>query len=66
MQTGSRKLLSKIKILRLENVSKLYRALCSLLLDPVYTVPDSRSHDIEFGQFEVIFTLTTFSMISCC
>ena len=35
-------------------------------LDPVYTVPDSRSHDIEFGQFEVIFTLTAFSMISCC
>ncbi len=34
-------------------------------LDPVYTVPDSHSHDIEFGQFEVIFTLATFSMISC-
>ena len=27
----------------------------------LYTVPDSRSHDIEFGQFAVIFTLTTFS-----
>ena len=24
----------------------------------------SRGHDIEFGQFAVIFTLTTFSMIS--
>ena len=23
-------------------------------LDPVYTVPDSRSHDIEFGQFAVL------------
>ena len=30
------------------------------------TVPDSRSHDIEFGQFAVIFILTTFSLISCC
>ena len=27
-------------------------------------VADSHSHDIEFGQFEVIFSLTTFSMIS--
>ncbi len=36
-----------------------------LFLDPVYTVPDSHSDDIEFGQFEVIFTLATFSMIIC-
>ncbi len=28
-----------------------------IVLDPVYTVPDSHSHDIEFGQFELIFTL---------
>ena len=28
--------------------------------DPVYTVPDSLGHDIEFGYFAVIFTLTTF------
>ena len=27
---------------------------------------DSRSHDIEFGQLAIIFTLTTFTMISCC
>ena len=33
---------------------------------PVYTVPDSRSHDIEFGQFAVIFILTTFSLINYC
>ena len=37
-----------------------------LYLDPVYTVPDSRSHDIDFDQFAVIFTLTTFSLIICC
>ena len=30
--------------------------------DPVYTVPDSLGHDIEFVQFAVIFTLTTFSI----
>ena len=34
-------------------------------MDSVYTVPDLDNHDIEFGQFEVIFTLATFSMISC-
>ena len=28
-------------------------------LDPVYTVPDSRSHDIEFGQFAVIYLLSS-------
>ena len=33
---------------------------------PVYMVPDSCGHDIEFGQFAVIFILTIFSMISCC
>ena len=27
---------------------------------------DSCGHDIKFGQFLVLFTLTTFSMISCC
>ena len=32
-------------------------------LYPIYTVPDSCGHDIEFGQFTVIVTLTTFSMI---
>ena len=31
--------------------------------DPVYTATDSCRHDIEFGQFAVIFTLTIFSMI---
>ena len=30
----------------------------------VYTVPDPCGHDIEFGQFTVIFALITFSMIS--
>ena len=33
---------------------------CAVDLDPVYTVPDSVGHDIEFGWFAVIFTLTTF------
>ena len=33
--------------------------------DPVYTVR-IRGHDIVFGQFEVIFTLTIISLISCC
>ena len=37
--------------------------LCTLY-DPVHTVPDSCGHDIEFGQFTVIFSLTTFFMIS--
>ena len=37
----------------------------SCMLDPVYTVPDSHSHENDFGEFQVIFTLTTFSMISC-
>ena len=31
--------------------------------DPVHTGPDPCSLDISFGQFTVIFTLTTFSMI---
>ena len=35
-------------------------------LDPVYTIPDSRSHDIKFGQFANIYTFTAFSLISCC
>ena len=35
-----------------------------LYLDPVYTVPDPHGHDIEFGQFAVIFIPTPFSMIS--
>ena len=34
-------------------------------LDPVYTVPDSRSHDNDLREFKVIFTPTTFTMISC-
>ena len=34
-------------------------------LDPVYTVTDSCGHEIEFGKFAVIFTLTIFSIISC-
>ncbi len=46
-------------------VVRLFLNVEILVLDPVYTVPDSHSHDIEFGQFEVIFTLATFSMISC-
>ena len=33
-------------------------------LDLVYMVPDPCGHDIEFGQFTVIFTPTTFPMIS--
>ena len=42
-----------------------YASLLELIMsDPVYTVPDSCGHDIEFSQFAVIFTLTTFSMIS--
>ena len=32
-------------------------------LDPVYMVPDSSSHDIDFGEFAVIFTLAIFPMI---
>ena len=35
------------------------------VLDPVYSVPDSRSHDNEFGEFKVTFTPTTVSMIGC-
>ena len=29
-------------------------------LDPVYTVPDTYGHDIDFGQFAVIFIPTIF------
>ena len=34
-----------------------------VLKDPLYTVPDSLGHDIQFGKFAVIFILNT-SMIS--
>ena len=34
-------------------------------LDHDYMLPDSRARGIEFAQFAVIFTRTTFSMISC-
>ena len=34
--------------------------------DQVYTVPNPHGHHIDFGQFAVLFTLTTLSMISFC
>ena len=34
-------------------------------IDCLHGTADSRGHGIEFGQFTVKFTLTTFSMISC-
>ena len=34
-------------------------------LDHVYTVHDPHGHNIEFGQFAVIFTVATSSMMSC-
>ena len=34
--------------------------------DLIYTIPDSHRLDIEFGQFAVIMTVTTFSFIICC
>ena len=33
--------------------------------DPVHTVPDSRSHDIKFGLFMIIFTAVIVSMKFC-
>ena len=53
-----------LNYLSIYKVAKVIRKIPNEL-DPAYTVPDSRSHDIEFGHFAVIFTLTTFSMISC-
>ena len=38
----------------------------TVYLDSVYTVPDSRGHGIEFGQFVILLTLANFSLISCC
>ena len=32
----------------------------------VYTVPDTGSQDIKFDQSANIYTLSTFSLISCC
>ena len=43
--------------------SKVKEQIC-MHKDPVYTVPDPCGHDIKFGQFTDIFTLTTFSIIS--
>ena len=33
--------------------------------DPVDPVPDPYGQDIEVDQFAIIFTLSTFSLISC-
>ena len=35
-------------------------------MDSGYTVQYTLGLDIKFGHFAVIFTRTTFSMISCC
>ena len=37
-----------------------------LSLIPRYTVPNSRGHGMEFGQFSILLPLATFSLISCC
>ena len=43
-------------------LQELLHTIIYVIIDPVYT--DPCGHDIEFGQFTVIFTLATFSIIS--
>ena len=58
-------IISKTTVLKSEPFAlSFYNYMYIYRLDPVYTEHSCR-HDIEFGQFAVIFTLTIFSMISC-